>query len=83
MVVAGITMSLMLHAKEVSMKRALLITAALLGALTWALNAPVDALAWEDCREKECTLSTQCIPLCPPCTGAPGNPGVCWYIDQP
>lgn len=63
------------------MKRILWVGAALLGAAAWVVSGPVDALAWTDCRDTECTLGIHCTPLCPPCSGSPGDPGVCWWIE--
>jgi hypothetical protein len=64
------------------MKRTFFICAALLCAAAWMPSSGNDALAWTDCREQECTLNIHCVPLCPPCNGQPGDPGVCWYIDK-
>lgn len=37
------------------------------------------AAAFTQCDEQSCTLNNDCVVTCPPCTGDPGNPGVCDY----
>lgn len=46
------------------------------------IPAPRPAYAFEVCQERICKLNNDCSVECPPCTGSPAEPGVCWYGQQ-
>lgn len=64
------------------MKRSLWICGMAVATLLILAPPKSEAFAFESCQDEECTRDLQCLVSCPPCTGAPMNPGVCWYDEQ-